>query len=76
MDTLTYELSEPLEPGVGVMVPFKNLEIAGVIIGTTEKKPEISKIRKTLSQIFDYPLLRSWQIDLARWMSEYYMTPI
>ncbi|KKU80364.1 MAG: Primosomal protein N' [Candidatus Peregrinibacteria bacterium GW2011_GWA2_47_7] len=75
LDTLTYKLQKPLSAGHAVWVPFRSGTAAGIIIETVTQKPTY-KTRETLDLIFDNPLLKTWQITLARWLADYYLCPL
>jgi len=63
-----------VEVGHGVWVPFGSKTIQGVVCGLSEV-PQVESTRDIVSVIEGGPLLVSWQVELARWISEYYFSP-
>jgi primosomal protein N' (replication factor Y) len=77
LHTLTYGVPEEfnLNKGSYVNVPLRNKSEEGIVLNISENKPKYpTKNIKEL--IYDYPILQAWQIELAKWMSEYYFSPI
>ncbi len=75
--TLTYSIPKELKLNEGsyVTVPLRNKTEEGIILNISDSKPRYpTKGIKEL--IYDYPVLQKWQIELAKWMSEYYFAPI
>ncbi|MFC1810569.1 primosomal protein N' [Patescibacteria group bacterium] len=75
--TLTYEIPEDFKVSEGsyVNVPLRNKSEEGVVLNILDKKP--SYPTKNINElIYDYPILQKWQIELAKWMSNYYFAPI
>ena len=71
--SFVYEIPEDLnaEIGSGVVVPFRNKKEAGIILKINKQKPEFQT--KEISQLLDPNLLlKKWQLDLIKWISEYY----
>jgi primosomal protein N' (replication factor Y) len=72
----TYDLPEELRAGVGslVQVPFHGKTIRGWVLGATDDvPPRMLKVRTTVSEVrvFDPSML-----DLFRWVSERYVSPL
>src|SRR3989338_10106456 len=68
--------SAPLRTIVGylVKVPLRKKLIEGIVIDFHEEKPEGDYDVKEIARVFgEEPLLTKNQIDLSRWMAEYYL---
>ncbi|MFC1600447.1 DEAD/DEAH box helicase family protein, partial [Patescibacteria group bacterium] len=77
LETLTYQIPDDLnvEEGSLVKVPLRNIKQDGVVIGITEKKPPYPT--KNISELItEYPLLQKWQLEVVKWMSDYYFAPL
>lgn len=75
--TFTYiipdEMKEEIAPGCRVMVPFGRRRMTGYVISTHSDTPEGFKLKK-ISELSDpEPMITPALLDLARWMSEYYV---
>lgn len=68
------ELIESAQPGAFVKVPVRGRAHRGVIVSLKEK-PEIAKVMP-IESVVSQTLLPLSLLDLARWMSRYYATPI
>lgn len=69
----TYRAAQPLPPGTLVKVPFRTGSTWAIVWGEV---PEPSfPTKEILEAPFETPLLTSSQMDLARWISEYYLAP-
>ncbi len=75
--TLTYSVPVDLKLNEGsyVTVPLRNKTEEGIILNISDSKP-IYPTKDIKELIYDYPILQKWQIELAKWMSEYYFAPI
>ena len=74
--TFTYEVPGPLpEPGTRVLVPFRRSEEVGWVTGAA-RAPAPEGIRSVLSRLDDVPSLPSDLLELAQWISEYYVSPL
>ena len=76
--TFTYsvpeEFAEAVQEGVRVEVPFgKKKRYAGVVKALSEKKPEGFEPKPLLNVLDDEPVVHRTQLDLWRWISEYYL---
>lgn len=79
LNTLQYKIPAELEnkitTGSFVNVPLRKTKTDGVIISITNKKPPYPT--KDINELlFDYPLLETWQIKVAKWISKYYKAPL
>ncbi|MFC1750649.1 primosomal protein N' [Pseudomonadota bacterium] len=75
-ETLTYSVPDDLkvELGTVVEVPLINRKVKGVVYALTNKKPPF-KTRNISGVVENAPHLATWQIELIKWMSEYYFSP-
>jgi primosomal protein N' (replication factor Y) len=64
-----------LSVGQAVWVPFGPRVLQGVVCRLSEH-PEVEETRDIVGVIGDHPLLTPIQIELARWISEYYLAPL
>jgi primosomal protein N' (replication factor Y) len=76
----TYAVPEALQnvvqPGCRVLVPFRKSSMVGVVDGFTDSVPKEAKIRE-LNRVLDFvPALAPKLIELAHWISGYYLAPI
>jgi len=75
----TYEVpevfKEKIKPGLMVLVPFKNRLITGYVFGECKDKPNV-EIKEISDIIGDEPVLTPELIELAQWISEYYLCPL
>jgi len=79
LQTLTYEipdnLKEWVEVGSYINVPLRGKKSNGVVIEKTTKSPEYNT--KMVSELIqEAPILKEWQIELAKWISTYYFSSI
>ena len=73
---LTYSHSEPLPPGMRVLVPFRNKTVVG-IVWETDIAPDMDTVRILSVQtafVEEKPLPQSWR-DLLSFTSRYYHYP-
>ncbi|MDZ7779096.1 MAG: primosomal protein N' [Gemmatimonadota bacterium] len=74
--TFTYEIEgEPPPSGTRVLVPFRNADRIGWVVGTGEDGP-IRGLRSVLSVLDDRPTVTEDILELCRWMAEYYAAPL
>ncbi len=75
----TYSYNIPpgltIVPGQAVWVPFGLRVIQGIVLELTDF-PAVDQTRDLAGIIDPKPLLAAFQIDLARWISEQYLSPI
>jgi primosomal protein N' (replication factor Y) (superfamily II helicase) len=73
--TFVYKLDEPLAIGCRVVVPFRNREVDGFVVGFPRSAPDVEVLG--VKEITDRsPLLRPEILELCRWISDYYVSPI
>jgi primosomal protein N' (replication factor Y) len=73
--TFVYRLSEPIEVGCRVVVPFRKREVEGFVVALQDVTPKVEAL--TVKEIIDKtPLLRPEIFKLCRWISEYYVSPL
>ena len=77
--TFTYAVPEQLraavQPGVRVLVPFRQKSLVGVVVDLPERAPEKTKIRE-ISKVLDViPALTPALIELGHWIAGYYLAP-
>src|ERR1700686_4539722 len=78
--TFTYAVPEQLraavQPGVRVLVPFRQKSLVGVVVDLPERAPEKVKIRE-ISRVLDViPALTPKLIELGHWSAGYYLAPV
>ena len=75
--TFSYSIPPSLSLSVGqaVWVPFGTRVLQGVVCRLTEH-PEVEQTKDIIGAIDPRPLLTLAQIELARWISEYYLAPL
>ena len=81
IDSYTYEIpknsEKEIQVGQLVEVPFGKRSPQGIVIGTSNQLPVTSYQIKPINKIlFPTPILIPFQIQLLKWMSEYYMAPM
>src|SRR5215813_9876683 len=73
--TFVYRVSEPIEVGSRVVVPFRKREVEGFVVGLQDAAPKVEAL--AIKEIIDKtPLLRPEIFKLCRWISEYYVSPL
>lgn len=76
--TFTYEVNGTV-PAVGarVLVPFSGQKLMGVVVRVHEEAPEDDFEIKQVQQVLDdAALLPDELMELARWISQYYLAPL
>ena len=75
--TFSYAIPSQLNVNVGqaVWVPFGPRIVQGIVIELSGQ-PSVKETREIVSLITIYPLLSIAQIELARWISQYYFCPL
>ncbi|HTC65920.1 MAG TPA: primosomal protein N' [Candidatus Acidoferrum sp.] len=78
--TFTYAVPEQLraavQPGMRVLVPFRQKSLVGVVVDLPERAPEKAKIRE-ISKVLDViPALTPKLIELGHWIARYYLAPV
>lgn len=64
-----------IQVGQAVLVPFADKELQGIVLELTPH-PSVTETREISGIIEPYPLLSTSQVALARWISEYYLSPL
>lgn len=73
----SYSHSQPLEPGVRVLVYLRNQKTMGVVLGESSSKlSQDLKIRPIISIFDETPAYSAHMLQLARWLSHYYLCPL
>jgi primosomal protein N' (replication factor Y) (superfamily II helicase) len=77
LDTFTYKIPEGMDIATchTVLVPFRNQKIPGVVVKISKNKPSY-KTKEILEKITQELLLRPWQLELANFISAYYLCSI
>lgn len=79
LQTLTYEVPDELKESVRigsyVNVTLRGKPSQGIVLEKTEKTPE-HKTKPITELIYENPVLQTWQIKLAKWISQYYRAPL
>ena len=73
--TFVYKLDEPVEVGCRVIVPFRKRDVDGFVVALRDDAPDI-KVLQVTKIIDKAPLLQPQILELCRWISEYYVSPI
>ncbi len=75
--TFSYAIPGEIDVGAGqaVLVPFGEKVLQGVVLEITPV-PAVEDTREILGIIETVPVLSQNQIQLARWISEYYLAPL
>ncbi|MCK4965110.1 MAG: hypothetical protein KAS54_08500, partial [Dehalococcoidia bacterium] len=73
--TFCYSVSPDIMVGHAVLVPFGPRILQGVVLELTEH-PSVEDTREVAGLIDPRPLISSPQVELARWISAYYFTPL
>jgi primosomal protein N' (replication factor Y) len=78
-EPLTYSVPEFLEekiaPGARVLVPLRKRTVTGIVLALSGGAPV--KETKPLAAVLDeQPVLDAQLLKLARWVSQYYLTPL
>src|SRR5437762_1688304 len=75
----TYSLPETLthrvKPGCRVLAPLGSRKLTGVVLGTSEKRPE-GPVKEVFRLIDEEPVLDAELLALGRWISGYYCAPL
>ncbi|UNC92787.1 primosomal protein N' [Candidatus Contubernalis alkaliaceticus] len=61
--------------GTRVMVPFGNRKLLGFVMGF-DSTPDVDKVKEIISVVDQIPLLTRELLDLARWISSFYISPL
>jgi primosomal protein N' (replication factor Y) len=77
--SFTYLATEKIPSGCRVTVPFgeRNRQTVGVVLGLSQKVPDPAyRMKSIVARLDEVPIYSSVLLDLARWMSSYYMHPL
>jgi primosomal protein N' (replication factor Y) len=74
--TFTYSLppNHSVSPGCAVWVPFGPRILQGVVFNLTDQSP-VENTKEIIDVIDSRPLLSEAQVELAKWIAEYYRAP-
>ena len=77
MRTFSYSIPPYLniKPGQAVWVPFGQRFLQGIVLELTEQ-PAVAQTRDIAGIIDEKPFLSQSQLSLARWISDYYISPL
>src|SRR3989449_9213634 len=75
--TFTYRVPDglPIEPGQAVYVPFGSRTLQGIVVETSETAL-VAQTRDIADVIDVRPHLSPAHLQLARWLSDYYLAPL
>ncbi len=75
--TFSYRVPDGLDIGIGqaVWVPFGEKTLQGIVLELTSS-PAVEETRDISGIIDPVPLLSPVQVEVARWISRYYLTPL
>jgi primosomal protein N' (replication factor Y) len=75
--TFSYAIPPGLSIDVGqaVWVPFGNKLLQGVVLELSDY-PAVEEVREIAGVIEPHPILSPYQVPLARWISEHYLSPL
>jgi len=75
--TFSYSIPSELDiiPGHLVAVPFGARTLFGLVFSIAEN-PKVIETKEIFNALFPSPILDRIQLDLARWISVYYMAPL
>jgi primosomal protein N' (replication factor Y) len=64
-----------IDAGQAVWVPFGNKTLQGIVVELTDY-PAVEETREIIGTIDPHPLLSPYQVTLARWLSDHYLSPL
>lgn len=73
--TVPSHLTDGIELGKRVFVPFKNRKAIGFVVGLNMKKPQF-KLKDIEDVLDEYPLFDKKRLEFFNWVSRYYLTPL
>ena len=76
--TFTYAVEgrgEPLDPGMRVLVPFRNRKEIGIVVGAGSAREGITP-KPIVAIPDDAPVLDPAMLSLCRWIAQYYIVPL
>jgi primosomal protein N' (replication factor Y) (superfamily II helicase) len=72
-----FELNDFAQPGVRAVVPFGKAKLyTGIIVQVHQKAPEKYQSKYVESILDEHPIIRSTQLKIWKWISDYYMAPL
>jgi primosomal protein N' (replication factor Y) len=75
--TFTYTFDSEISPGTRVLVPFGQRKVVGVALGAASAPGTSAYVLKPVHSVIDSaPVYSPILLDIARWISSYYMHPI
>lgn len=76
-DAYDYYGNTLTEIGIRVLVPFRKQNRIGIVVGYTETaKIPLGKIKPIISALDSSPFLTNEILELCRWVSRYYQSPL
>lgn len=69
------EILPVLQRGMRVLVPFGRRKITGFVTGF-DKEPQVKEVKEIIRVIDSFPLMTEELLDLASWISSYYLCPL
>ncbi len=74
----TYQvMGESPAVGARVLVPFSGQKLVGIVVRAHDSAPAADVTLKSVDQVLDaYPLLEPELLQLAEWMTQYYVAPL
>ena len=69
-------ITRPVVPGCRVLVPFGPRRMTGYVLKTRKRAPGKIRLKEIASLVDAEPLLTEELLDLAGWMSDYYVHTI
>ncbi|HSW57682.1 MAG TPA: primosomal protein N', partial [Dehalococcoidales bacterium] len=75
--TFSYSVPDAFNLAIGqaVWVPFGAKTLQGIVIELTDK-PSVEKVKEITGLIDSQPILSPLQVELACWISRFYLTPL
>jgi len=73
--TFSYAVPPHIEVGHAVRVPFGPRIAQGIVVELTEH-PSVEETKEVAGLVDPQPILSPAQVELARWISEYYLAPL
>jgi len=73
--TFVYRLTEPVEVGCRVLVPFRKREEDGFVVSIRSDAPPGLQIQPIVKAVDLQPLIDDDVFKLCRWISDYYLAP-
>lgn len=73
--TFSYAVPSHIEVGHAVRVPFGPRIAQGIVVELTEQ-PAVEQVKEVAGLIDPQPILSPAQVELARWISSYYLAPL